>query len=115
MVQQEGDSLYKTLKDLEAEQVKIKEQVSAFENASAGIEEKNQAIMEKYSSLSSDENTVFDVLKRTGKSTAPALLKEEELSWFSNQRITHMLTNLVKGGFVAKEYVDRIAYYETLI
>ena len=39
---------------------------------------------------------VYDILKRTGETTAEALRNEEELSDFSIQRIVHLLSNLRK-------------------
>ena len=33
------------------------------------------------------------------------------ISGLTNQRITHMLTDLVKGGTLAKEYVKKTPYY----
>lgn len=35
----------------------------------------------------------------------------ESLSGLTNQRITHMLTDLVKGGSLVKEYVKKTPYY----
>ena len=93
----------------------IRKQLSEYEDTTAGIDAKTNAVMEKYSSLSDYEKTVLDVLRRTGKSTSPALLNEKELSLFSNQRITHTLTNLVRNGFVEKEYEDRTAYYTSIV
>ncbi len=37
MIHQEGEKLYKTQKDLEADQVKAREQLAVIENATAGI------------------------------------------------------------------------------
>ena len=47
---------------------------------------------------------------------APKTIKELQaevpsLSGLTNQRITHMLTDLVKGGTLAKEYVKKTPYY----
>ena len=115
LVNQEGEKLYKSLSDLESEQDDIRKQLSEYEDTTAGIDAKTNAVMEKYSSLSDYEKMVLDVLRRTGKSTSPALLNEKELSLFSNQRITHILSNLVKNGFVEKEYENRTAYYTSII
>lgn len=47
---------------------------------------------------------------------APKTIKELQaeipsISGLTNQRITHMLTDLVKGGTLAKEYVKKTPYY----
>lgn len=47
---------------------------------------------------------------------APKTIKElqtevTELNGLTNQRITHMLTDLVKGGTLIKEYVKKTPYY----
>ena len=47
---------------------------------------------------------------------APKTIKElqtevAELGGLTNQRITHMLTDLVKGGTLIKEYVKKTPYY----
>jgi hypothetical protein len=47
---------------------------------------------------------------------APKTIKElqtevAELDGLTNQRITHMLTDLVKGGTLIKEYVKKTPYY----
>lgn len=47
---------------------------------------------------------------------APKTIKElqaeiAELDGLTNQRITHMLTDLVKGGKLTKEYVKKTPYY----
>ena len=47
---------------------------------------------------------------------APKSIKElqsevESLSGLTNQRITHMLTDLVKGGALVKEYVKKTPFY----
>ena len=47
---------------------------------------------------------------------APKTIKElqtevVELNGLTNQRITHMLTDLVKGGTLIKEYVKKTPYY----
>jgi hypothetical protein len=47
---------------------------------------------------------------------APKTIKElqtevAELNGLTNQRITHMLTDLVKGGTLIKEYVKKTPYY----
>jgi DNA-binding HxlR family transcriptional regulator len=47
---------------------------------------------------------------------APKSIKElqaeiAELANLTNQRITHMLTDLVKGGTISKEYVKKTPYF----
>lgn len=47
---------------------------------------------------------------------APKSIKElqaeiAELASLTNQRITHMLTDLVKGGTISKEYVKKTPYF----
>jgi DNA-binding HxlR family transcriptional regulator len=47
---------------------------------------------------------------------APKTIKElqtevAELDGLTNQRITHMLTDLVKAGMLTKEYVKKTPYY----
>lgn len=47
---------------------------------------------------------------------APKTIKElqseiEEISALTNQRITHMLTDLVKAGTLSKEYVKKTPYF----
>ena len=50
---------------------------------------------------------------------APKTIKElqaeiPEIAGLTNQRVTHMLTDLVKGGTLNKEYVKRTPYYFTV-
>ena len=61
-----------------------------------------------------DEKMVYDILKRTGETTAEALRNEEELSDFSIQRIVHLLSNLRKKGCVGREYIRMTAYFKVI-
>jgi len=47
---------------------------------------------------------------------APKCIKEmqaelSEIAELTNQRVTHMLTDLVKAGTLTKEYVKKVPYY----
>lgn len=47
----------------------------------------------------------------TGKTIKELQAEIESLAPLTNQRITHMLTDLVKAGTLAKEYVKKTPYY----
>jgi hypothetical protein len=64
------------------------------------------------------ENDAFKtvIVDYLTKVDAPKTIKElqteiAELDGLTNQRITHMLTDLVKGGTLTKEYVKKTPYY----
>ena len=47
----------------------------------------------------------------TSKSIKELQAEVAELAGLTNQRITHMLTDLVKSGVVVKEYVKKTPYF----
>ena len=64
------------------------------------------------------ENDAFkaDILTALAEADAPVTIKElsakcESISGLTNQRITHMLTDLRKNGLVARTYVKKVAYF----
>lgn len=64
------------------------------------------------------ENDGFkaEIVAYLATADAPKAIKELQaeipsLASLTNQRITHMLTDLVKGGTLAKEYVKKTPYY----
>lgn len=64
------------------------------------------------------ENDGFkaEIVAYLATADAPKAIKELQaeipsLANLTNQRITHMLTDLVKGGTLAKEYVKKTPYY----
>lgn len=64
------------------------------------------------------ENDGFkaEILEYLASADAPKSIKElqseiESLAGLTNQRITHMLTDLVKGGSLVKEYVKKTPFY----
>ena len=64
------------------------------------------------------ENDGFkaEILEYLAGADAPKSIKElqseiESLAGLTNQRITHMLTDLVKGGSLVKEYVKKTPFY----
>lgn len=64
------------------------------------------------------ENDAFKVVivDHLADVDAPKTIKElqaevAELNGLTNQRITHMLTDLVKAGKLTKEYVKKTPYY----
>jgi hypothetical protein len=64
------------------------------------------------------ENDGFkaEIVAYLATADAPKAIKELQaeipsLAGLTNQRITHMLTDLVKGGTLAKEYVKKTPYY----
>ncbi len=64
------------------------------------------------------ENDGFkaDILAYLVSADAPKSIKELQaevgtLDGLTNQRITHLLTDLVKGGSLVKEYVKKTPYY----
>ena len=64
------------------------------------------------------ENDGFkaDILAALANADAPVTIKElcevcGSIADLSNQRITHMLTDLVKAGTLTKEYVKKTPYY----
>lgn len=68
---------------------------------------KNQLENEEFKALILDHLTFVD---------APKSIKElqteiPEISELTNQRVTHMLTDLVKNGKLTKEYVKKVPFY----
>lgn len=64
------------------------------------------------------ENDGFkgEILATLAEMDAPVTIKElcsscEALAGLSNQRVTHMLTDLRKDGKVARTYVKKVAYF----
>lgn len=64
------------------------------------------------------ENEAFkaDILAALAEEDAPVTIKGlceicESIASLSNQRITHMLTDLRKDGKVARTYVKKVAYF----
>ena len=64
------------------------------------------------------ENDGFkaDIISFLATADAPATIKEIQANVFnvsalSNQRMTHLLTDLVKAGTVVKTYVKKTPYY----
>lgn len=64
------------------------------------------------------ENDGFkaEILATLAEMNAPVTIKElcgacEALASLSNQRVTHMLTDLRKDGKVARTYVKKVAYF----
>ena len=64
------------------------------------------------------ENDGFkaDILAALAEADAPVTIKElcevcGSIAGLSNQRITHMLTDLVKAGLLTKTYVKKTPYY----
>lgn len=64
------------------------------------------------------ENAQFkaDILAALAEVGKPVTIKElcevcPTVAGLTNQRITHMLTDLRKGGEVTREYIKRVAYF----
>ena len=64
------------------------------------------------------ENDGFkaDILAALAEVDAPVTIKElcgvcDSISGLSNQRITHLLTDLRKDGKVARTYIKKVAYF----
>ena len=64
------------------------------------------------------ENDAFkaEIIDYLTEADAPKTIKELQaeiasLGDLTNQRITHMLTDLVKSGILTKEYVKKTPYY----
>lgn len=64
------------------------------------------------------ENAQFkaDILSALTEVGKPVTIKElcevcPTIAGLTNQRITHMLTDLRKGGEVTREYIKRVAYF----
>ena len=64
------------------------------------------------------ENEAYkaEILSYLAEVDAPKSIKElqtevADLSGLTNQRITHMLTDLVKAGTLSKEYVKKTPFY----
>ena len=64
------------------------------------------------------ENDGFkaDILVALANADTPVTIKElcgicGSIAGLSNQRITHMLTDLIKAGILVKEYVKKTPYY----
>jgi len=64
------------------------------------------------------ENDAFkaDIITALATADVPVTIKElceicPNIAGLTNQRITHMLTDLRKGGQVARTYVKKIAYF----
>lgn len=64
------------------------------------------------------ENDGFkaEILAYLAEADAPKTIKELQsevasIEGLTNQRITHMLTDLVKSGFLTKTYVKKTPYY----
>lgn len=64
------------------------------------------------------ENTQFkaDILNALTEVGKPVTIKElceacPTIAGLTNQRITHMLTDLRKNGEVTREYIKRVAYF----
>ena len=64
------------------------------------------------------ENAQFkaDILAALTEVGKPVTIKElcevcPTIAGLTNQRITHMLTDLRKGGEVTREYIKRVAYF----
>lgn len=57
------------------------------------------------------EIVAYLVSADTSKTIKDLQSEIESLASLTNQRITHMLTDLVKGGTLVKEYVKKTPYY----
>ena len=68
------------------------------------------------------ENTAFkaDIVEYLTVADAPKSIKELQsevasVTTLTNQRITHLLTDLVKAGTLTKEYVKKTPYYSLAV
>ena len=64
------------------------------------------------------ENEAFkaDIVAALAEADAPVTIKElmaicPNIAGLTNQRVTHMLTDLRKGGKVTRTYVKKVAYF----
>ena len=63
-----------------------------------------------------NENFKADIITALTEADAPVTIKElcaicPSIAGLTNQRVTHMLTDLRKNGQVARTYVKKIAYF----
>lgn len=89
----------------------------------AGLEHEIELLNKKSSSVRKPTKTQIEnegfkaeIMAYLAEADMPKAIKELQseipsLAELTNQRITHLLTDLVKGGSVAKEYVKKTPYF----
>ena len=80
------------------------------------LEKKSSATRKPTKTQIENDGFKAEILAYLAGADAPKSIKElqsevESLSGLTNQRITHMLTDLVKGGSLVKEYVKKTPFY----
>ena len=80
------------------------------------LEKKSSATRKPTKTQIENDGFKAEILAYLADADAPKPVKElqrevESLSGLTNQRITHMLTDLVKGGSLVKEYVKKTPFY----
>ena len=80
------------------------------------LEKKSSAARKPTKTQIENDGFKAEILAYLADADAPKSIKElqsevESLSGLTNQRITHMLTDLVKGGALVKEYVKKTPFY----
>jgi len=80
------------------------------------LEKKSSATRKPTKTQVENDGFKAEILAHLAEADAPKSIKElqsevESLSGLTNQRITHMLTDLVKSGSLVKEYVKKTPFY----
>ena len=80
------------------------------------LNRKSSAVRKPTKNQLENEGFKADIVDYLKDADAPKTIKElqaeiAELDGLTNQRITHMLTDLVKVGKLTKEYVKKTPYY----
>ena len=80
------------------------------------LEKKSSATRKPTKTQIENDGFKAEILAYLAGVDAPKSIKElqtevESLSGLTNQRITHMLTDLVKGGSLVKKYVKKTPFY----
>ncbi len=109
-----------TKKEMYAEILKVvadNDEMVAFINHEIELLDKKSSAPRKPSKVQvENENYKALIVSYLATADAPKSIKElqseiAEISEFTNQKITHLLTDLVKAGTLAKDYVKKTPYY----
>lgn len=80
------------------------------------LEKKANSVRKPTATQIENDGFKAEIVAYLSTANAPKTIKELQaeipsISGLTNQRITHMLTDLVKGGTLSKEYVKKTPYF----